>query len=131
VLVASSYPFLSVMETMFVFFIWVIWLWLLFTVFVDVFRRHDIGGWAKALWILFVIVLPYLGVLVYLIAEHSGMAERSAKQMKQAQAQSDDYIRSVAAQSDPAAQIAKAKELLDSGAISQEEFDRLKAKALS
>jgi hypothetical protein len=131
VLVASSYPFLSVMETMFVFFLWVIWLWLLFTVFVDVFRRHDIGGFAKALWILFVIVLPYLGVLIYLIAEHSGMAERSAKQMKQAQAQSDDYIRSVAAQSDPAAQIAKAKELLDSGAISQEEFDRLKAKALS
>jgi hypothetical protein len=119
------------METMFVFFLWVIWLWLLFTVFVDVFRRHDIGGFAKALWILFVIVLPYLGVLIYLIAEHSGMAERSAKQMKQAQAQSDDYIRSVAAQSDPSAQIAKAKELLDSGAISQEEFDRLKAKALS
>jgi len=74
VVLAYDYPFLDIMGTMLVFFAWVIWFWLLITVFMDVFRRHDIGGGAKALWIIFVIVLPYLGVLIYLIAEHAGMA---------------------------------------------------------
>jgi Short C-terminal domain/Phospholipase_D-nuclease N-terminal len=130
-MVASSYTFLDVMWTMLVFFAWVIWFWLLITVFADVFRRHDIGGGAKALWIIFVIVLPYVGVLIYLIAEHKGMADRNTKQVQQSQAQMDDYVKSVAATADPAAQIAKAKELLDSGAISQAEYDALKAKALA
>ena len=130
-MVASSYSFLDVMWTMLVFFAWVIWFWLLITVFADVFRRHDIGGGKKVFWIIFVIVLPYLGVLIYLLAEHQGMADRNIKQVQQSQAQMDDYVKSVAATADPAAQIAKAKELLDSGAISQAEFDQIKAKALA
>ena len=130
-MIATSYPFLDVMWTLLVFFAWVIWFYLLITVFGDLFRRHDLSGWAKAAWIIFVIILPYLGVLVYLIAEHEGMAERSAKQLQQSQAQIDDYVRSVAAKSDPADQIAKGKQLLDQGAISQAEYDALKQKALA
>ena len=130
-MIATSYPFLDVMWTLLVFFAWVIWFYLLITVFGDLFRRHDLSGWAKAGWIIFVIVLPYLGVFVYLIAEHDGMAERSAKQLQQSQAQMDDYVRSVAAKGDPADQIAKGKQLLDQGAISQAEYDALKQKALA
>ena len=127
----NDYPFWSLMETMLVFFIWVIWLWLLFTVFIDIFRRHDIGGWSKAIWVVFLVILPYIGVLVYLIVEHKGMAERQAKQIQDAQAQTDAYIRSVSTQGDPSEQIGKAKALLDAGTITQEEFDQLKAKALA
>ena len=116
---------------MFVFFAWVIWFWLLITVFADVFRRHDISGFVKALWIVFVILVPYFGVLIYLLVEHKGMADRSAKQQQAAQAQFDDYVQATAAKGDPSEQIAKAKGLLDSGAISQAEFDQLKQKALA
>jgi hypothetical protein len=119
------------MWTMLVFFAWVIWFWLLITVFGDVFRRRDISGWGKAAWIIFVIVLPYLGVLVYLIAQHDGMAERNVKQVQQSKEQMDDYVRSVSAASDPAEQIAKGKKLLDEGAITPSEFDALKQKALA
>ena len=129
-MVAASYPFLDVLWSMVIFFMFVIWIWLLITVFADVFRRHDIGGGMKAIWMIFVIVLPYLGVFIYLIAEHDGMAERSTEQMKAAQAQQDDYIKSVAGSS-PADQVAQAKSLLDSGAITQAEFDTMKANALS
>jgi type VI protein secretion system component VasK len=129
--VAADYPFLDVLWTLFVFFAWVIWFWLLITVFADLFRRHDVSGWAKAGWTVFVIVLPYIGVLTYLIAQGKGMAERSQREQKAVQAQADDYIRTVAAQDNPAAQIEKAKQLLDSGAISQSEFDTLKQKALA
>ena len=130
-LVASSYPFLDVFWTMMVFFIWIIWFWLLITVFADVFRRHDIGGFAKTLWIIFVIVLPYLGVFIYLIAEHKGMADRRMGEAQAAQAQFDDYVRQAAGSGGAAAEIEKAKQLLDSGAISQAEFDSIKAKALA
>ena len=130
-MLAANYPFLDVMWTMLVFFAWVIWFWLLITVFGDIFRRHDISGWGKAGWTVFVIVLPFLGVFIYMIAESKGMAERSAKQVQAAQTQADDYIRQVAAQGDPASQIAQAKTLLDSGAINQQEFDSLKQKALA
>ena len=129
-MLAANYPFLDVMWTMLVFFAWVIWFWLLITVFSDIFRRHDISGWGKAGWTVFVIILPFLGVFIYMIAESKGMAERSAKQVQAAQTQTDDYIRQVAAQGDPASQIAQAKTLLDSGAINQQEFDSLKQKAL-
>ena len=129
--VAADYPFLDVMWTMLVFFAWVIWFWLLITVFADVFRRHDLSGWSKALWTVFVIILPFLGVLIYLIAESKGMAERNMAAAQTAKAETDEYIRTVSAQSDPAAQIARAKELLDSGAISATEFDALKQKALA
>ena len=130
-MLATSYPFLSVMWTLIVIFAWIIWFWLLITVFADLFRRHDISGWVKALWIIFVIILPFLGVLVYLIAESHGMADRNQKQAQAAQSQFDDYVKTVAAQSDPAEQISKAKGLLDSGAITQAEFDSIKAKALA
>ena len=128
-MLAASYPFLDVLWSMVIFFMFFIWIMILFKVLSDLFRRRDIGGGMKAVWIIFVILLPYLGVLIYLIAEHNGMADRSEAQMRQVKAQQDDYIKSVAGSS-PADQIAQAKSLLDSGAISQAEFDALKAKAL-
>ena len=127
----ATYTFLDVLWSMIIFFAFVIWIWLLITVFADIFRRKDCGGGTKALWIIFVIVAPYLGVLIYLIANHDGMADRSMKQMAAVQQQQDAYIKSVASSASPADQIAQAKTLLDSGAITQEEFDALKAKALA
>jgi hypothetical protein len=127
--IAADYPFLDVLWTMILFFCWVAWIWVVITVFIDVFRRDDIGGWAKAGWVVFVIVLPFLGVLVYLIAQHDGMRDRSMKQAEAQKQQFDHYVRDAAGGS--AAEIAKAKELLDTGAITQEEFDQLKAKALA
>ena len=128
-LVAADYPFLDVLWTMILFFAWVAWIWIAITIFVDIFRRHDISGWGKAAWVVFVIVLPFLGVLIYLIAQHDGMRERSVKQAQAQQAAFDDYVRETAGGS--AAEIAKAKELLDAGTISQAEFDAIKAKAVS
>jgi energy-coupling factor transporter transmembrane protein EcfT len=123
---------MDVLWTMIIFFAWVAWIWLLIVIFSDIFRRRDIGGWAKAAWIVFMIVVPFIGVLVYLIAQHDGMAERQAKQVETAREQTDEYIRSVATSNGGAAdQIAKAKQLLDSGAITQEEFDSLKRRALA
>ena len=130
-LVAADYPFLDVLWTMLIFFLWVIWFWILITVFADIFRRRDIGGGMKAVWIIFVILLPYLGVFIYLIAEGHHMAERNAEQMSAVRAQQDEYIKSVASSASPADQIAQAKGLLDSGAITQAEFDAIKAKALA
>ncbi len=95
---AADYPFLSVMESMLVFFVWVIWIWLLITVFSDLFRRHDTSGGAKVLWMIFVIVLPFLGVFIYLIANGHGMAERNAAQAAQSKQQFDSYVQSAAVQ---------------------------------
>jgi heme/copper-type cytochrome/quinol oxidase subunit 2 len=128
--IASSYPFLDVVWTMLIFFAWVIWFWLLITVFADVFRRDDLSGWGKAAWTIFVIILPFVGVLIYLISQSKGMTERNQAQQAAAKSEADSYIRSVA-QSDPADTIAKAKDLLDSGAISQSEYDAIKQKALA
>jgi hypothetical protein len=130
-ILATSYPFLEVFWTMLIFFAFVIWIWILITVLIDLFRRHDTSGFMKVLWIIFIIVLPYLGVFVYLIVEHKGMAERAIKQQQTAQQQLDDYVKSVAGKTDPAEQIAKAKQLLDGGAISQAEFDQIKQRALA
>jgi hypothetical protein len=127
--IAADYPFLDVLWTMILFFAWVAWIWIVITVFIDVFRRQDIGGWAKAGWVVFVIVLPFLGVLVYLIAQHDGMRERSTKEAQAQKQAFDQYVRETAGGS--AAEISKAKELLDAGTITQAEFDALKAKALS
>ena len=127
--VATDYPFLDVFWTLLVFFLWVIWIWFLIAILSDVFRRHDIGGGSKALWTLFVIFLPFLGAFVYLIANGQGMAERNVKEVQQARAQTDDYIRTVAG--GPAGEIEKAKQLLDSGAITADEYASLKAKALA
>jgi hypothetical protein len=131
VLLATDYPLLNIIWTMLVFFGLVIWLRLLFTVFADLFSRHDISGWGKAAWSVFAIALPFLGVLVYLGTQGAQMAERSARRAQAAQAQADDYVRSVAGSTEgPAAEIEKAKQLLDSGAITQAEFDAIKAKAV-
>ena len=127
---AADYPFMDVFWTMMVFFFWVIWIWILVTVLVDLFRRHDISGWGKAAWAIFMIVLPYLGVFAYLITQGKRMAERRAEEIRASRAAFDDHVRSVAA-TDPSDQIVKAKELLDSGAIDQAEFDQLKRKALA
>ena len=129
--IAADYPFLDVFWTMIIFFAWVAWIWILILILSDVFRRRDTSGWGKAAWVVFLIVLPFLGVLVYLIANHDGMAERNAEQAKAQRAQMDDYVRSVATEGGPAAEIDKAKQLLDSGAITQDEFNALKAKALA
>jgi hypothetical protein len=126
---AADYPFLNVLWTMIIFFAWIIYIWVAITVLIDVFRRHDIGGWSKAFWVVFVIVLPFLGILVYLISNHDGMRDRSVKEAKAQQAAFDDYVREASGGS--AAEIAKAKELLDAGTISQAEFDAIKQKALA
>ena len=128
--IAADYPFMDVLWSMIIFFFWVIWIWIVITVLIDIFRRHDIGGWAKAAWVIFVAVLPWLGVLIYLIAQHDGMRERSIKQAQSQQQAFDDYVRDTAG-GGATADIAKAKELLDSGAITQPEFEALKAKALA
>ena len=129
--IAADYPFLDVFWTMVVFFAWVVWLYLLIVIFSDIFGRHDIGGWAKAGWCLFVIVLPFIGVLTYLGVQGKHMAERKAQAMAQSKADFDSYVRDVATSSGPTAEIANAKSLLDSGAITQTEFEELKRKALA
>jgi hypothetical protein len=130
-MVASSYPFLNIMWSMFIFFAWVIWIWFLIYILIDVFRRHDLSGWGKAGWTIALIFVPFITALIYLISHGSDMAERRAAEQQQYQAQADDYIRSVASSSDPTEQIAKGKQILDSGAITQAEFDALKQKALA
>ena len=129
---AADYPFLDILWTMIIFFCWVAWIWLLIMVFSDLFRRH-VSGWAKAAWVVFLIVLPFLGVLIYLIAEGKGMTERRVQDMQASQAQFDTYVRSVATETGggSAHEIEKAKALLDSGATTQPEFEQLKAKALA
>ena len=130
-MIAADYPFLDVLWTMFIFFAWVIWFWLLITIFADVFRRHDIGGGKKTLWCIFVIITPFIGVFVYLISQSKGMNERNLQYVKQQRQQTDEYIKTVASEVDAPGQIAQAKQLLDSGAINQQEFDALKQKALA
>ena len=130
---ATGYPFLDLILTMLVFFGWVIWFWLLIVIIGDLFRRHDVSGWAKAGWTVLVIVLPFIGVLIYLIAEGKHMGERKQAEVQAAQSQFDDYVRSAAASGNGSAsdQIAKAKKLLDEGAISDTEYQALKEKALA
>jgi hypothetical protein len=128
-LLATDYPFLDVLWTLIIFFAWVIYIWIAITVLIDVFRRHDIGGWTKAGWVILVIVIPFLGVLIYLLANQEGMAQRSAKEARAEKEEFDRYVRETAGGS--AAEIAKAKELLDSGAITQTEFNAIKQKALA
>jgi hypothetical protein len=127
---AADYPFLDVFWTMILFFFWVAWIWMLIMVFSDIFRR-DISGWSKAAWCLFVLILPFLGVFIYLIANGSGLTERRVRDVQVSQANFDEHIRSVAADGGSAGEIERAKQLLDSGAINQAEFDQLKAKALA
>jgi hypothetical protein len=129
--VLAAYSFGDVMWTMFVFFAWILFFWMLFGVFGDLFGRHDISGWAKAGWTVFVIILPFLGIFVYLISQGKGMGERAQQRAQSQQAQVDDYVRSVASSGSPTEEIARGKELFDSGAITQAEYDQLKARALA
>jgi hypothetical protein len=131
VVVAADYPFLDVFWTLIVFFLWVAWFWLLISIAADVFRRHDIGGGKKAVWLIFMLFVPFIGVLAYLIANSDDMARRSAERAQAARAEMDDYVRTTAGSGGPAAEIDRAKQLLDSGAITQVEFEAIKAKALA
>ena len=129
---AADYPFLDVLWTMILFFCWVAWIWLLIIIISDVFRR-DLSGWTKAAWIFFLILLPFLGALIYVIANGQEMTERRVKDVVASQQHFDSHIRSVAGSGEggAASEIHRAKELLDSGAITQQEFEQLKAKALA
>ena len=113
------------------FFLWVAWFMLLFRIFGDVFSRRDIGGGAKTLWLIFVIVLPFLGVFIYLVVNNDGMTQRALERARGQREQMDEYVRSTAGSGGAAGEIEKAKQLLDSGAITQAEFDALKQKALA
>ena len=116
--VAADYPFLDIVWTMFIFFAWVIWIWILISILGDVFRRHDISGWTKVGWSLFLIFLPLVGAFLYMGLNGKGMAERNVRS-----------VQSAAALGGPATEIATAKQLLDNGAINQEEFEAIKRKA--
>jgi predicted PurR-regulated permease PerM len=132
-LAASSYPLLNVFWSMFVFFLWIIWIWILIWIFIDIFRSHDLSGWAKALWVLFVLFFPLIGVLVYLIARGGSMHERAAQQARQQDQEFRQYVQQ-AASSSPAStadQLSKLADLRDRGVISAEEFEREKAKVLA
>ena len=129
-LLAADYPFLNILWTMIIFFCWVAWIWMLVLILSDVFRR-DMSGWAKAGWCVFLIVLPFLGAFIYLIANGKEMTERRVHDAQVSQANFDGYVRQVAADGGSAGEIRKAKVLLDSGVINQAEFEKLKAKALA
>ena len=130
-MLAADFALGEALWTVFVIFLWITWLWLLFAIFGDLFSDPEESGWGKAGWTVLVLILPYLGIFIYLIARGGGMAERSMNRQRQAKAEFDSYVRETASSSGPAGEIAHAKSLLESGAISQEEFEALKAKALA
>ena len=127
---STSYPLLNIFWTMLEFFLWVVWIWLLILVFIDIFRSHDLSGWAKALWVLFVVIIPFLGVLVYLIARGSEMQERAARQAQRQDQEFRDYVQQSAG-TNSADQLAKLADLRDRGVITAAEFEREKAKVLA
>jgi len=130
-LFAADYPFLDVLWTMLIFFLWVMWFWLLIVIIGDVFRRRDLGGGKKTIWLIFILFVPFIGVLAYVLTNSDGMAERNMERARSQRAQMDDYVRETAGSGGAAAEIDRAKQLLDSGAITQAEFDAIKAKALA
>ena len=129
--IAADYPFLNILWSMLIFVGFIMWIWLAIMVFMDIFRRRDIGGFAKAIWIIFIIFIPLLGVLVYLIAYHQGIADRNVKGAEAAQAAFDQQVKEAAGMGGPAGEIETAQKLLDAGTISQSEFDHIKSKALA
>ncbi len=126
-----SYPVLGAFWTIFMIFLWVIWIWILITVFIDIFRSHDLSGWAKALWFLFVLIFPLIGVLVYLIARGGKMHERAVRQAEAQQQEFRSYVQQAASSGSTADQLARLADLRDRGVITAEEFDREKAKILA
>lgn len=131
VVFAADYPFLDVLWTMIIFFAWVVWIWMMVVILTDVFRRRDIGGWKKAAWCVFMILLPFIGVLTYLIVQHDGMARRQLAQADAMQRQFDDHVRTVAGGNGAVSEIERAEGLLARGTITRGEFDTIKAKALA
>jgi hypothetical protein len=127
----AEHPFLHIIWTFFIIFVWIAWFWLLIGIVGDLFRRRDLGGGAKTIWFVFVIFLPLLGSLAYLFTQGDGMAERGAERAQAQQAELDSYIRERAGAGGAAAEIERAKALLDSGAIDQDEFAKIKARALA
>ena len=132
-MLASSYPILDAFLTMLYFFLFIIWIWLLIMVFMDIFRSHDMSGWAKALWVIFIIILPFLGVLVYLIARGGKMHERAAQQAAAQQKAFDQYVQKAAGTpgADTASQLSKLAELKNQGVLTDAEFDAQKSKILA
>jgi hypothetical protein len=132
-LAASSYPLLNVFWSIFEFFLWIIWIWILIMIFIDIFRSHDLSGWAKALWFLFVLFIPLIGVLVYLIARGGSMHERAVAQARHQDQEFRQYVQQAAATApaSTADQLSKLADLRDRGVISAEEFEREKAKVLA
>ena len=128
-----SYPLLGAFWTIFMIFLWVIWIWILIWVFIDIFRSRDLSGWAKALWFLFVLFIPVIGVLVYLIVRGDSMSERAAQQARQQDQEFRGYVQEAAADSpaSTADQLAKLADLRDRGVITAGEFERQKAKVLA
>ncbi len=125
-----SYPILGAFWTILMIFLWVIWFWILITIIIDVFRSHDLSGWAKALWFVFILFLPLIGVLVYLIARGGKMHERQVRQAQLQEEQVRSYVQEAAGSQSSADQLAKLADLRDRGVITAEEFDREKAKIL-
>ena len=130
-MLAYNYPILNLIWTMFMFFVFVLWIWLLIAIFMDIFRSHDLGGGAKALWVLFVIILPFLGVLVYLIARGGKMHERAAEQAAQQQKAFDAYVKQAANSGSSADELSKLADLKAKGTITDAEFEAQKAKILA
>jgi ABC-type multidrug transport system fused ATPase/permease subunit len=126
-----SYPLLGAFWTIFEIFLWVIWFWILITIFIDIFRSRDLSGWGKALWFIFVLIIPLIGVLVYLIVRGGSMHERAVKEAQQQDEQFRSYVQETAGSQSPADQLAKLADLRDRGVITAEEFDREKAKVLT
>jgi ABC-type multidrug transport system fused ATPase/permease subunit len=129
-LLATNYPLLDVFWTMLWFFLFFIWIWLLITIFVDLFRSHDLSGWAKAGWVIFVIILPLLGILFYLIFRGSSMHERAVQQAQQQEADFRQYVQETA-QTSSADQLTKLADLRDRGVITNDEFEQQKARILT
>ncbi len=126
-----SYPLLGVFWSIFELFLWIIWFWILIYVFIDIFRSHDLSGWAKALWFIFVLFIPLIGVLVYLIARGGEMHQRSVEQARQQDQAVRSYVQEVAGTPSAADQLAKLADLRDRGVITPDEFEREKAKILA
>ena len=126
-----SYPLLGAFWTILEIFLWVLWIWVLIYVFIDIFRSHDLSGWAKALWFIFVLFIPLIGVLVYLIARGGSMQERAQQQAQQADREARQYIQEAAGSTNTADQLSKLADLRDRGVITADEFEREKAKILA
>jgi hypothetical protein len=127
--IAADYPFMEILWSMLIFCAFLVWLFVMVVFLNDIFRRRDLSGWGKAAWTVFLIVLPFLGALTYLVTNHHGLAVRTVSDTEITQAQAD-YLKGTTNGS-PSAEIAKAKELLDGGAITQMEFDAIKAKVIA